>query len=212
MAKMKFALNHKWKFMRWRYAYAAGLAQVIITCLVSIISFFVIIFETTVLDIVKDFLALLVISQLDDYFFAEYQESKEICKAVVKKEDYQGMLEVEVTTSKDAKRRLERDDHPDKFVLSKSVEWINFMRTQGSQKKAGKITPPTIHIDFWHREWFIEVPLYLIYRVIRVIFVSFWFYLIPFFAMSLQFLIPFNEILRNNKQDTESDMGGSLLI
>lgn len=25
MKKMKFALNHKWKFSRWRYAYMAGL-------------------------------------------------------------------------------------------------------------------------------------------------------------------------------------------
>ena len=25
MNKMKFAINHKWKFTRWRYAYMAGL-------------------------------------------------------------------------------------------------------------------------------------------------------------------------------------------
>ena len=60
--KMKFALNHKWKFSRWRYAYMAGLCQASITFLVTIISYFVLIFSDNVLDIVKDFLALEVIS------------------------------------------------------------------------------------------------------------------------------------------------------
>ena len=73
MAKMKFALNHKWKFMRWRFAYMAGLAQAIITVLVAVISYFVIIFAETELDIVKDFLALLVIAEVDSLFFNEYE-------------------------------------------------------------------------------------------------------------------------------------------
>ena len=58
MNKMKFALNHKWKFSRWRHAYFAGLGQVIITLLVAVISYFVIVFAPTVIEIVKDFLAL----------------------------------------------------------------------------------------------------------------------------------------------------------
>ena len=62
MNKMKFALNHKWKFSRWRYAYLAGLGQALIGYFVAVISYFVIIFDETVLDIVKDFVALEVIS------------------------------------------------------------------------------------------------------------------------------------------------------
>ena len=62
LSKMKFAINHKWKFSRWRYAYLAGLGQVIITTLVAIISYLVIVFAGSVIDIVKDFLALQVIS------------------------------------------------------------------------------------------------------------------------------------------------------
>lgn len=80
MNKMKFAINHKWKFARWRYAYLAGLGQVVITLGVAVLSYFVIVFSGTVIEIVKDFLALQVISQLDDYFFIEYVRSREICK------------------------------------------------------------------------------------------------------------------------------------
>ena len=62
MNKMKYAINHKWKFSRWRYAFLSGLGQTLIGYLVAVISYFVIIFDTTVLDIVKDFVALEVIS------------------------------------------------------------------------------------------------------------------------------------------------------
>lgn len=87
MAKMKFALNHKWKFMRWRYAYFAGLAQVIMSLLVAIISYFVIIFAESEIDIVKDFLALQVIAQLGGLFFEEYVVHRELCKKIVCKAD-----------------------------------------------------------------------------------------------------------------------------
>ena len=62
MNKMKYAINHKWKFSRWRYAFLSGLGQTLIGYLVAVISYFVIIFDDTVLDIVKDFVALEVIS------------------------------------------------------------------------------------------------------------------------------------------------------
>ena len=70
MAKMKFALNHKWKC----YAYMAGLTQAIIIFLVAVIRYFVIIiFAEEELNIVKDFLALLVIAEVDSLFFKVYE-------------------------------------------------------------------------------------------------------------------------------------------
>ena len=99
MNKMKFAINHKWKFSRWRYAYMAGLAQVIITVLVAVISYFVIVFSTSIIDMVKDFLALQVIRQLDDFFFEEYVTSREVCKQVMERNKHHGIFRVETTTS-----------------------------------------------------------------------------------------------------------------
>ena len=99
MSKMKYALNHKWKFARWRYAYMAGLFQAISCVLVAVISYLVIAYQNTIIDIVKDFLALYVVSQFDDFFFIEYVQSKEVCKQIVMEEQYHGILQIETTSS-----------------------------------------------------------------------------------------------------------------
>ena len=82
MDKMKFALNHKWKFSAWYLAFLSGFTQFLITLLVTIINYFVISFITDILDMVKDFLAIKVISELDDYFFSEHL-SGEISKDLI---------------------------------------------------------------------------------------------------------------------------------
>ena len=58
MAKMKYALNHKWKFRSWKFAYISGLMQSVMVIVVTIISYFVIIFNNDMIEIVKDFLAI----------------------------------------------------------------------------------------------------------------------------------------------------------
>ena len=135
----------------------------------------------------KDFLAIEVISSLDTFFFFEYVKSREICKQILTEDKHHGILEIQATTSKDAKE--------DKFVHDKATVWINEMRKQGTKnKKLNKKlrpTPHSIHIGFTSREWFFEMPMFLIYKVMRKVFVSFWFYFSPFLAMTLQFLIPF---------------------
>ena len=44
MDKMKYALNHKWKFSSWHLAFFAGFCQFVITFSVTLINYFVIIF------------------------------------------------------------------------------------------------------------------------------------------------------------------------
>ena len=68
---MKYALNHKWKFQNWYLACLSGFASASISIAVTIISYFIISFADDIIDIVKDFLAIQVISQLDDYFLSE---------------------------------------------------------------------------------------------------------------------------------------------
>ena len=118
MNKMKFAINHRWKFSRWRYAYMAGLAQVIVTVLVALISYAVIVFSPTIIEMVKDFLALQVIRELDDFFFEEYVTSREVCKQVMLKERHHGIFKVETTTSNRARTH-------DTFVHDPATTWIN---------------------------------------------------------------------------------------
>ena len=110
MEKMKFALNHKWKFSYWQIAYFCGFCQVLIVVLVTVINYFIIILNDDIVDIVKDFLAVKVIAELDDYFFLEHTTSSEVCKQIILDEDLQGeLLKIETTTSRDA---LIPDDKP----------------------------------------------------------------------------------------------------
>lgn len=75
--------------------------------------------------------------------------------------------------------------------------------TQGSEKEKDgqgeepaveeeepKIELPThIRVDFWSRTWG-NMWLYLIYRLFRFAFVTFWFYFVPFFTMVLSYWLP----------------------
>lgn len=46
--------------------------------------------------------------------------------------------------------------------------------------------PEKIHIDFWDRHWENKI-FYLIYRVIRIVHVSIWFYFFPLLALVVNY-------------------------
>ena len=139
------------------------------------------------LEIVKDFLALEIIANFDTYFFTEYVESRELTKKIVKNPDnYEGLLHVQTTTSYAADHGTHVENE-DKWQHDDATDWINYMRENNSVVKKSRPTPHAIRIPIWSREWFIEVPMYILYRVYRGLFVAFWYYLSPFVAMSLQF-------------------------
>lgn len=50
----------------------------LVVVLVSIISYFIIINTDDIIEIVKDFLVIKVVSELDDYFFKEHIDKEEI--------------------------------------------------------------------------------------------------------------------------------------
>ena len=65
---VKYALNHYWKFKGPKSAIAAGLMQFAAVLLTSFVNYAVIVQSSTVMDLAKDFTALLVISQFDNWF------------------------------------------------------------------------------------------------------------------------------------------------
>ena len=72
------------------------------------------------------------------------------------------------------------------FEPSKDIKWIK--KTFGENKKWDEV-PKTLRRGLGDRTW-IEIILYGIYRFLRIIYVSIWFYFMPIFAMSLQFILP----------------------
>lgn len=149
------------------------------------------------LDIVKDFLALRVIADFDNLYFMEYVKDREICKQIVLEDKYHGLLEIQTTTT--GMRLTEQDQ----FVKDEATNWVNFMRNKAFGKRDLN-TPQTIRIDLYSRELFFELPMYIIYNVIRKGYVSLWFYLSPFIAMSLQFILPYIKIIEEQNDLRDS--------
>ena len=62
-------MNHSWKFRNWRVAYLIGFLQATIIVLVETVNLAVLLTNNTILDIIMNFLALVIIAEFDDYFF-----------------------------------------------------------------------------------------------------------------------------------------------
>ena len=65
---MKYANNHTWKFKKWKSAYLIGFGQVLMVLSVEIINLILLCENETVMDIIMDFLALVIISDFDEYY------------------------------------------------------------------------------------------------------------------------------------------------
>ena len=66
---MKYANNHSWKFHSWWNAYLVGFCQMVVLVSVELVNLAVILTNTTVMDTIMNFLALVIISDFDDYYF-----------------------------------------------------------------------------------------------------------------------------------------------
>ena len=67
---MKFAANHPWKFRKWYIAWLCGFFQMILVVFVEIVNIVVLNTNDTVMDILMNFLALVILADFDDYFFS----------------------------------------------------------------------------------------------------------------------------------------------
>ena len=72
---MKYALNHPWKFYSWFQAYKVGLQQMFLVLSLEAVNISFMLTNAAVSDIIKDFTALLIISDFDDYFFMTVQHT-----------------------------------------------------------------------------------------------------------------------------------------
>ncbi len=66
---MKYANNHWWKFDDWFGAYMIGFTQMLIVILVESVNLAVLATNTTILDIIMNFTALLVLTEVDNFFY-----------------------------------------------------------------------------------------------------------------------------------------------
>mgnify|MGYP001626747553 CR=1 FL=1 len=101
--KMKFALNHFWRFDLVFLAFLVGFLQGIMVVGVTLLNYYVIIAKShTVIDVAKDFLAMMIIADFDNIFFLEYPESNVLKSIVLQHNEYKvSFFKIQTTTSKD---------------------------------------------------------------------------------------------------------------
>ena len=81
MKMIKYSVNHPWKFSNAKMAFTSGFLQVTAMVLISLINYAVIATSNSVIDVAKDFTALMIIADFDDIFGAgmESEKAKEVC-------------------------------------------------------------------------------------------------------------------------------------
>lgn len=114
MKMIKYSVNHWWKFSNPKLAFLTGFLQVIAMFTISLINFAVIANSDSVLDIAKDFTALSIIADFDD-FFSEgliHEKAAEVCENA--DGIYDGLFKIETTTSRKARGEadMKMEDDP----------------------------------------------------------------------------------------------------
>ena len=117
---MKFVLNHSWEFDNIFMAWFAGFLQTFVIATVVILNYFAIMVNEDPLEIVMDFLALMVVADVKDFIFAAH--NRIMCKEIIQENEttYRGLFKIETTSSKDAKRL----DHADLNLFEKAEDTI----------------------------------------------------------------------------------------
>ena len=97
--------------------------------LVTMLNYLVIVISESTIDVAKDFLAMMIISDFDNYFFEEHH-SHELSKNIILNKDdkYFDLFTVMRTTSRDCYRLEEDDENYMKFNVFKplrATKWLN---------------------------------------------------------------------------------------
>ena len=98
---MKFACNHPWKFDDYKIAFLAGFLQTITIMAVELVNLLVILLETSIIEIVMNHMAIVVISQFGSFFYMASTE-REWKKLI--NEEY---LMIQTTTSYVARYKID---------------------------------------------------------------------------------------------------------
>ena len=99
---MKYTTNHWWKFKHHRVAYSVGLLQAMALTLITMVNYFVVMISGSVIDVMKDFTALLIIADFDNIFGDSFSSSTEIANEIIDEDYFDDLFKVETTTSLDA--------------------------------------------------------------------------------------------------------------
>lgn len=73
---MKYAMNHYWKFDSWFTAFLVGFFQMLVLMSVEFVNMAVLLSIHDIIEIIMNFLALVIITNFDEFFFATDHHEK----------------------------------------------------------------------------------------------------------------------------------------
>ena len=185
---MKFALNHSYRFKPnhgYAVAFMAGFLQATMIMSVEVVNIISILSYGDTLNVVICFLALAIVAQFDNFFYDSLGENKD--KDLLETEEYKSLLLIQRTTSKNARGKMAGNKLNDGN--------LDFLRDPKFEDKKWKLDGIVegdnyIFVRFLERSCTNKL-LSIIYRFFRVIYVSLWYYFLPFAALLGSFFIPF---------------------
>jgi len=98
LGMMKYAVNHHWKFVNYKFAFLSGLLQASMVIFVESINFLALLTNFEVIGIVMDFLALVIIAEFDDFFYQAIR-NEEVVSVIEDGKQYKELLTIQTTTS-----------------------------------------------------------------------------------------------------------------
>ena len=174
-----------------------------------------------VIEIVKDLMAITIVSDIDDYFASATGNC--LVKKLCEDSEYESLFTIETTTSKDAINnhgKIANRPLPEcpihneviknmkKYAKEAKIEW-----SEKVEKEFRLNRPKFIRIDFYKGRSCQNKCLLIIYRVIRFFNVTIWTYFLPTFALIVQFAYPLYTDMKKHEHHTkkieliEADMG-----
>jgi hypothetical protein len=163
---MKFALNHPYKFQYYQFAWLSGLLYCTSVLAVEIASIGIVVAAPDTIDIIFNFISLVILAQFDDYVYTSMKN--ESFKKLLEQEFTQHACVISHTTSKKCREGeliQDRDPHSD-FVMYRPLKVVF-----SSRSRTNKV-------------------LYVVYKGMRTFYVSVFYYFLPFLSIVMSCILP----------------------
>ena len=134
------------------------------------------------LDIVMNFLALKVVSEIDDYFYSTHRDS--VCKDIIENLDgiWKYLFKIQTTTSKDA-GWWERNPAVNMMERPVDVEWV-----ENTTETVETSLPQYLKIYSSDRDWS-NYLCRVVYCGFRILYVTLWFYYLPYLSIIFEYYL-----------------------
>ena len=150
---------------------------------VECVNFVAILTSSTILNVIMNFMALAIISEFDDFFYSALGNDPN--KEVLTDPAYEDLFTIRRTTSRYCRNPITKHIlEDDTYAKSIAVENNEFV--SGEEKAI----PVYIYVDFWQRT-LTQKLMRIIYLICRSLYVSVWFYFLPFLTLLGSYFVPY---------------------